>query len=127
MGNSISSYKDLEVWKKSIDLVVKVYSITKLFPNDEKYTLVSQMRRAIISVPSNIAEGYGRGSTKEYVQFLRISKASLMELETQLIISQKLEYINKDQYQKITQDHNRILMMLNKLITVLNQKINGNN
>jgi four helix bundle protein len=75
-------HKDLDVWKRSMDLVVKVYQITKLFPDTEKYGLTSQMRRAAVSIPSNIAEGAARKGDKEFIQFLYISIGSLSELET---------------------------------------------
>jgi len=89
-------HKDLEVWKKSMDLVVKVYQITKLFPDTEKYGLTSQMRRAAVSIPSNIAEGASRKGDKEFIQFLYISIASLSELETQYLIAIRLEFIPKE-------------------------------
>ena len=95
-------HKDLEAWKKSVELVTEVYNITKTFPEDEKYGMVSQIRRAAISIPSNIAEGAARNSNKEMLRFLDISLGSIAELETQIIISQKLEYINQtDIYEKI--------------------------
>ncbi len=78
----IESYKELKVWKKSIDLVKEIYKITNKFPKEEIYVLVSQMRRAAISIPSNIAEGYKRKNLKEYIQFLSIAEASAAELET---------------------------------------------
>ena len=87
------NHKDLEVWKKSIELVTEIYSITKSFPKDEQYGIVAQIRRAAVSIPSNIAEGAARYSTKENLRFLDISCGSLAELETQLIISEKLGYV----------------------------------
>ncbi len=88
-------HKDLDVWKKSMDLVVKVYQITQLFPETEKYGLTSQMRRAAVSIPSNIAEGAARKGDKELMQFLYISIGSLSELETQYLIAIRLEFITK--------------------------------
>ena len=87
-------HKDLDVWKLGIELVEKIYKITAQFPKFEHFGLSSQMQRAAVSVPSNIAEGAARNSEKEYIHFLYISLGSLAELETQLIISQKLNYIN---------------------------------
>ena len=87
-------HKDLDVWKLGIELVEKIYKITSQFPKVEHFGLSSQMQRAAVSVPSNIAEGAARNSEKEYIHFLYISLGSLSELETQLIISQKLKYIN---------------------------------
>jgi four helix bundle protein len=86
----LESYKQLEVWKRSIELVKEVYRITNQFPKSELYGLVSQMRRAAVSIPSNIAEGYKRRNLGEYVQFLSIADASAAELETHLIISRSL-------------------------------------
>lgn len=93
--NTIKTHKDLNVWKKSIDLVVDIYEITKQFPDYEKFGLSSQMQRCTVSIPSNIAEGAARNSNKEFVQFLYVSLGSLSELETQLIISYKLNYVSE--------------------------------
>jgi len=90
----IRNHKDLEVWKKSIDLVGNIYNITDSFPNKEIYGLTNQIRRAAVSIPSNIAEGAARNSKKEFIQFLYFALGSLAELETQIIIANKLEYIN---------------------------------
>ena len=90
-------HKDLEVWKKSMDLVVSVYQITKLFPDSEKFGLTSQMRRSVVSVPSNIAEGSARKGNKELIQFLHIAIGSLSELETQYLIAIRLEFIKKEE------------------------------
>ena len=90
---NIKTHKDLDVWKKSMDLVEGVYRLTKSFPDSEKYGLTNQMRRCAVSIPSNIAEGAGRNSKKEFKQFLYISLGSISELETQLIISSKLNYL----------------------------------
>ena len=87
-------HKKLDAWKFSMDLVEKVYIITKNFPPDEKFGLISQIRRAAISIPSNIAEGSARKSDKELIQFLHIALGSLSELETQLIISKRLDYFD---------------------------------
>ncbi|WP_457611274.1 four helix bundle protein [Lutibacter sp.] len=87
-------HKNLDAWKMSIDLVAEVYKVTKAFPKNEEYGITSQMRRSAISVPSNISEGAGRDSKKEYIRFLNISIGSLSELETQMIIAQRLKYIN---------------------------------
>ncbi|RTY85578.1 four helix bundle protein [Flavobacterium sp. RSP49] len=89
-------HKDLDVWKKGMDLVVKVYQITQSFPDTEKYGLTSQMRRAAISIPSNIAEGAARKGDKELMQFLYISIGSLSELETQYLIAIRLEFVIKE-------------------------------
>lgn len=92
--SEIRSYKDLLIWQKGIELTERIYQLTKNFPAEEMYSLTSQMRRSSISIPSNISEGYGRNTTKNYIQFLRIARGSLFELETQLIIAHKLDYVN---------------------------------
>ena len=95
--SEIRSYKDLIIWQKGIELTEKVYLLVKSFPSEEIYSLTSQIKRCVISIPSNISEGYGRNSTKNYIQFLRISRGSLYELETQLIIANKLNYISDNE------------------------------
>ena len=90
----INDYKDLIVWQKSMDLTCEIYKITKSLPSEERYCLVDQMRRAVISVPSNISEGYGRSSRNEFSRFLSIAHGSLRELETQIIICQRLNYLD---------------------------------
>ncbi len=95
MGATIHSHKDLDVWKRSIAMVKDVYLITREFPVDEKYGIVQQMRRAAVSVPSNIAEGSGRNSDKEFIHFLSFAQGSLAELETQIIISKELKYFSE--------------------------------
>lgn len=87
----IQSYKELEAYKKSYEFVIKIYNITQSFPKEEIYGLVSQVRRSVISIPSNIAEGYRRGS-KEYVHFLKVALGSCAELETQLSLSKDLGF-----------------------------------
>ena len=96
MGLQIKSFRDLVVWQKAMNLVELIYALTKQFPADERYALTSQVKRASVSVPSNIAEGYGRDGTKDYLRFLNISLSSLFELQTQLEISMNLEYLKKD-------------------------------
>ena len=90
--NNIKTHKDLDVWKKSMDLVEEVYRFTQGFPGSEKYGLINQIRRCAISVPSNIAEGSARNTNKETVQFCYIALGSLSELETQLLIAERLKY-----------------------------------
>ena len=90
-----STYQDLEIWKLSRSLVKKIYLITDKFPESEKFGLTNQIRRASVSIPSNIAEGYGRQYRKETIQFITVARASLNELETQLILSLDLEFITE--------------------------------
>lgn len=87
MAGEIRSYRDLEVWQRAFELSREVYQVTKHFPQDERFGLTSQIRRSAVSVPSNIAEGYGRGSRIEYLRFLKISRGSLCELETQALLA----------------------------------------
>ena len=91
--NKTNTHKDLDVWKLGIELVKDIYILTKNFPKNEQFGMVAQMRRCAVSIPSNIAEGAARNSRKEYLQFLYISLGSMSELETQLIISEELNYI----------------------------------
>jgi len=115
----IRSYKDLIVWQRSMDLVESIYRITERLPANEQWGLVSQMRRAAVSVPSNIAEGYGRQSSGNYIQFLSISRGSLLELETQIELCIRLKYLSQIDSEKILTD----MMEINKMLTSLIYKI----
>ena len=95
-------YKELKLWQKSIDLVTRIYALTRDFPQNEKFGLVSQINRSALSIPSNIAEGAVRNSNKEFVHFLTIGHASSFELETQLIISKNLNYISLEYLNEFT-------------------------
>ena len=90
----MKDHKDLDVWIQSMLLVEDIYKLTKNFPSDEKYGLSSQIKRAVVSIPSNIAEGEGRKGDKEFIQFLYIAMGSLSELETQLILSNRLQFVS---------------------------------
>ena len=90
-------HKNLDVWKKSMDLVESIYKLTQAFPDSEKFGLTNQMRRAAVSVPSNIAEGAARKGDKELIQFLYIALGSIAELETQYSIALRLQFVNKDE------------------------------
>jgi len=92
-GFCMSDYKDLEVWKKAIEVVAEIYRLSLSFPDSEKFGITNQMRRASVSIPSNIAEGSARHHTKDFIHFLRIADGSAAELETQLIISGKLGFV----------------------------------
>ncbi|RED44931.1 four helix bundle protein [Seonamhaeicola aphaedonensis] len=115
----MKSYRDLIVWQKSIDLVTLVYKLVKQFPEDEKYSLISQLKRSSISIPSNIAEGYGRKYTNDYARFLQISRGSLFEMQTQLQIAVNLEFIDKDDLIDVVNLSVEIEKMLNVLIKKL--------
>ncbi|MBI3103487.1 four helix bundle protein [Candidatus Daviesbacteria bacterium] len=96
----IQSYKELIVWQKSIQLVKEVYKLTSLFPRNEQFVIISQIHRAVISIPSNIAEGYARRSHKEYLQFYAIAYGSALELDTQLVISKELQLAPTESFSK---------------------------
>ncbi|MEX0722118.1 MAG: four helix bundle protein [Balneolaceae bacterium] len=110
------NYKQLDVWDMAIDLATSLYSITKNHPKEEKYGLVSQMRRAAVSISSNIAEGAGRNSDKEFRQFLNIAFGSCSELETQLIISKRLAYLSPSDFEKLSSHLTEIQKMIYTLI-----------
>jgi len=118
----MKTHKDLIVWKKSIDFVTKIYKETSDFPKEEIYGLVSQLRRASVSVPSNIAEGASRQSDKEFLRFLYIARASGSEIETQLLISENLGYIKTTQ-KSLNEDLLEILKMLTSLINKIKQRV----
>lgn len=115
----IQDYKKLQVWEKSMNLVTAVYTLTKKFPDDEKFGLTSQIRRSAISISSNIAEGKMRGGDLEFKRFLLIAFASGAELETQLLISKNLNYIKDKEYAMIEEMLSEVMKMLNSLITKL--------
>ena len=115
----MNSYKELIVWQKSVQLCVEVYKITSDFPKSELYGLVSQLRRSAVAIPSNIAEGQKRGHRAEYVQFLRIAYGSGAELETQLLIAEKVGFLKQTNREKLASLLEEIMKMLNKLIQKL--------
>lgn len=110
----IESYKELIVWQRSVELVVEIYNLTKKLPKSEDYGLSSQIRRASIGIPSNIAEGYRRKNRKEYLQFLYIALGSASEIETQLIISEKI--YKGLEYSKANSLLNEVIKMLQSMI-----------
>jgi four helix bundle protein len=116
LDENVESYKELKVWQEGVKLVEEIYELTRSFPPKEQYSLTSQIQRAAVSIPTNIAEGWGRGKTGEYVQFLRIARGSLMELETQLIISQRLNYIDQNTLSQFEENIEKIGKMINALI-----------
>lgn len=115
-------YKDLDVYRKSIDFVVDIYKITESFPDSERFGLVSQLRRAAVSLPSNLAEGSGRNGKKELINFLHIARGSLFEIGTQLEISQRLGFVSQDDYDKLEERRATIQRMMNALISSLRKK-----
>lgn len=115
----MKSYRDLIVWNKSMFLVTSIYSILKKFPDEEKFGLVSQIKRSSVSVPSNIAEGYGRNSIKDYSRFLQIARGSLYEMQTQIEISKNLNFISEKEVNEIFNLSLEVEKMLNSLINKL--------
>jgi len=120
----MKSHRDLDVWKRSIALVGEVYSVTRTFPAEEMYGLVNQIRRAAVSVPSNIAEGAARDSQKEFLRFLSISIGSLAEMETQLLIAVNLNYLPSDNL--LGPEIDRIRQMLHGLINGIKRNMRKN-
>jgi four helix bundle protein len=118
--SEIKTFKDLLIWQKGIEIVVLVYKIIADFPENEIYALSGQIKRCAVSIPSNIAEGYGRQSTQSYIHFIKIARGSLYELETQLIIAEKLKFFKSDNLITeimllITEENKMINSFLNKL------------
>ena len=101
MSEGIRPHRKLEVWQKSIELTETTYKITSLFPKEEVYGLTNQMRRCAVSIPSNIAEGAARNSVKEFLQFLGVAQGSLSELDTQVELAKRLQYLNETDYKNI--------------------------
>lgn len=116
----IKSYRDLIVWQKSMKLVTEIYEATKTFPREEVYGLTSQIRRCAISIPSNIAEGYGRNSTGDYIRFLQIAVGSIFELQTQIEISANLKYLSAEIFSLLFNKTKEVELMLLALIRKIN-------
>ena len=119
----LKNYKELKVWQRSYQLCLEIYKITKRFPNGERYGLTSQIRRAAVSVPSNIAEGYGRKTTPEYIRFLYIAYGSNCELETQILLSGDLGYIETGKLEILKEGIGEVERMLKALIKSLERKL----
>ena len=121
MGGWMKTYRDLIVWQKAMDFVKEVYRYTKDFPKEESYGLTMQVRRSSVSIPSNIAEGYGRRSTGDYQRFLQIAMGSVFEAQTQIEISFNLGYMSKDSFEKIYESSREIERMLSSLCEKIRQ------
>lgn len=119
----ISSFTDLITWKEGHRLVLLIYKATKTFPREELYSLVHQMRRAVVSVTSNIAEGFGRHSSKERVQFYYLAQGSLIEVKNQLLIARDVGYMEKNSFGEIAEQANLVHKLLQGLITKTKLKI----
>ena len=122
MTEAIKSYRDLVVWQTGIDLTVSCYEVTREFPRDELYGLTSQIRRAATSIPANIAEGHGRDSTGQFVQFLRIAQGSVKELETHLIVAQRVNLMVAERAAQLLATCDELGRMLRSLIRTLESR-----
>ena len=118
----LKNYKELKVWQKSYQLCLEVYRITARFPKDEKFGLTSQIRRSVVSVPSNIAEGYGRKTTADYLRSLYIAYGSNCEMKTRIMLSGDLDYIKRDIVEAVIIKINEVVRMLKALIKSLEEK-----
>jgi four helix bundle protein len=116
----VKSYRDLLVWQKSMKLVTEIYVATKGFPTEELYALTGQLRRCAVSIPSNIAEGYGRNSTGDYKRFLQIAVGSIFELQTQIEIAANLKYLASESFGSLSNAAKEIELMLLSLIKKIN-------
>jgi four helix bundle protein len=115
----VPSHRDLVVWQKSMDLVVMVYGLAKLLPPDERYGMASQMTRAAVSIPANIAEGKGRGTQREYVQYLRIARGSLMELDTYVELVDRLGYASST----VTAPIRSLIVQIGKMLSAMRARL----
>ena len=115
----MTNFRNMKIWQKGMELVVDVYKISQILPNEEKYGLRSQITRAVVAIPSNIAEGSSRNSSKDFKRFLEISLGSSFELETQLLIAEKLNMIKNDQLSEIIDKLHEEQKMINGLINTL--------
>lgn len=118
----LKSYRELKVWEKSYNLCTKIYRITKGFPLEEKYVLTSQIRRSALSIPSNIAEGYGRKTKADYIRVLYIAYGSVCELDTQILLAGDLNYLHTNVRNDLNQDISEVEIMLKALIRSLEKR-----
>lgn len=119
-------HENLEVWKRAVDFVVSIYENTKDFPSDEKFGLTSQIRRASVSIPANIAEGAARKSNKEFLHFISIAQGSSSELETEILIAKKLKFLNENQYKLLKEEIENISRMMIGLTNHLKKQSDDN-
>ena len=121
--STVKSFEELTIWKEAREFTNRIYALTKRFPKEELYGLTSQIRRASVSIMSNIAEGFDRRSTKEFISFLIIARASTFEVQNDLYIALDLNYINKEDFQVGYNHAQKIAMSINKLITYLRSQV----
>lgn len=119
----MKTFRDILVWQKAMALVTKCYIITKHFPKEEQFALTSQIKRCAVSIPSNIAEGFGRGTNKDYHRFLTISMGSLFEFQTQIEIAYNLQYISTEDFNSIYENSREVERMLNAFIGKIKETI----
>lgn len=119
----VGSYQELTAWQKSMELVATVYTTTRSWPKEELYGLTSQVRRAVVSVASNITEGQGRNAPREFLHHLRIAHGSLCEVETQLLVAQRLDYLNADTAKPLLADIAEVARLINGLIRHITGKL----
>ena len=119
MGERVTSYRDLKVWQRAIDLVPEVYELLRSFPKHETYALADQIRRAVVSIPANIAEGQARQHRKEFLQSLYVARGSLAELETLLVVAEKLSYLGAEATAPVLAAMTELRRMLSGLISRL--------
>jgi len=127
MTSRFRSYRDLDIWQDGIALVKHCYSLTARFPVDERFGLTSQIRRSAVSIPANIAEGWGRAGTGDYVRFLKIAQGSLKELETLLILAAELDFSDYDRVDELLHSTDRLGRMIRSLIRVLLTELQSEN
>ena len=125
MTTTFKSYQDLAVWKRAMKLTKEVYQVTRNFPADERFGLTNQIRRAAVSIPSNLAEGHARAGAAEFARFISISMGSVAELETQLMLARELEYGDPEALEKTLQDLNEIGKMLRGLAKAIQTRRRG--
>jgi four helix bundle protein len=118
----MSTFKDLLIWQKAMNLVTDIYKSTKSFPKDELFGLTSQIRRSSISIPSNIAEGYGRQGKNDYLKFLNISLSSLFEMQTQIEIAKNIDYLNENNFKILYEDSRELGRMLVSFINKIKDR-----
>jgi four helix bundle protein len=119
---TIRSYRDLEVWQRSVDLAIESYRVTAAFPATERYGLTAQVRRCAVSIPSNIAEGRGRATLADFLRHLAIANGSVMEIETQVIIATRLGYVSEDQSQTLLARSGEVGRLLAGLVRALKRR-----
>jgi len=123
MNNEIKTFEDLLVWQKAHKAVLNIYKLLEKFPKEEKYRIIDQLVRAVISIPTNISEGFGRYTSKDYIHFLIISRGSLSEVKYLILLSKDLKYITEIEYQELNNELSEIGKMLNGLIYSLRKTI----